>query len=1025
MLVRRIVTALALVTTASPAWAFAPSHAGHPEGLQLASGAHVRVARQTAVSAPAGHPPWAALVGDDATSWRATWDVHTGVPLRILGRGLAVPGSIARPEVAAAAAKAFLAEHLALLAPGASIGDFVLVSNTLDGGMRSVGFEQHHQGLRVRGGQVSFRFKKDRLFVVGSEAVPHVRVPPYAAAVLDASRARELAAAWVAEEGSTALTVGAVSAPFVLPVVLESGEGFQRRVIEVTVESAEPRGRWAVALDAETGLRVAREQTLRFITGTVTMNTPERRPGAVRRDTPARGLRITVDGRAVETSATGSFTTTASRAATVATSVVGRLVRVVNNSGNGATITGTVEDGGTLAWNGASTEQLDSQLTTYISSLVVKDYMRIVAPNLNYLDTQLEANVNLDDVCNAFSDGETINFFNSGQGCENTGRLPDVIYHEYGHAVHANSIIRGVGGFDTALSEGASDYLAAVITGDQGMGRGFFFNNQALRQVDPNNDEAVWPADIDQDPHVTGLIFAGAMWDLRKTLITKYGDAPGRALADRLWYAVLQRAADIPSSYAEVVAADDDDGDVTNGTPNLCDITAAFQAHGLASGEGVGPQIGAANRTDFDVSVTITGDALCPGGELNGAELVWEVRGSGGIGGRIPLNNNGGTLFSASIPQQPAGTVVRYRIEGQLASGEVKSLPDNAADPMYEFYVGPTVPLYCSDFEDDPFLEGWTHALLSGRNREGADDWAWGTPAGVEGSGDPTSALSGRGAIGNDIGGENFNGAYQPGISNEVVSPMIDTQGYTTVRLQYWRWLNVEDGAFDKAEILADGAILWSNLAEGTQADPGTNHTDKEWRFHDVDVSSQAGDGSVQIRYRMTTDRGVELGGWTIDDFCLVGVDTSVVPVCGNGQLEAGEVCDDGNLDNGDGCEASCTATPAPICGDGVVGMGEACDDGNDVDTDGCTRQCTPTTSVPAACGNGQLEAGEACDDGNAAANDGCSSSCTVEAPAVVQPDVIGTEDPSCGCATSTPSSGLPSALFLLVGLYLVRRRAR
>jgi len=29
--------------------------------------------------------------------------------------------------------------------------------------------------------------------------------------------------------------------------------------------------------------------------------------------------------------------------------------------------------------------------------------------------------------------------------------------------------------------------------------------------------------------------------------------------------------------------------------------------------------------------------------------------------------------------------------------------------------------------------------------------------------------------------------------------------------------------------------------------------------------------------------------------------------VCGNGQLEADEVCDDGNLLDGDGCSASCT----------------------------------------------------------------------------------------------------------------------
>lgn len=71
-----------------------------------------------------------------------------------------------------------------------------------------------------------------------------------------------------------------------------------------------------------------------------------------------------------------------------------------------------------------------------------------------------------------------MNFFNSGMGCENTGRIPDVIYHEFGHAVHAHSIIQGAGSFDTSLSEGVSDYLAATTTGDPQMGRGFFFDNR-------------------------------------------------------------------------------------------------------------------------------------------------------------------------------------------------------------------------------------------------------------------------------------------------------------------------------------------------------------------------------------------------------------------------------------------------------------------------------------------------------------------------------------------------------------------
>jgi cysteine-rich repeat protein len=57
---------------------------------------------------------------------------------------------------------------------------------------------------------------------------------------------------------------------------------------------------------------------------------------------------------------------------------------------------------------------------------------------------------------------------------------------------------------------------------------------------------------------------------------------------------------------------------------------------------------------------------------------------------------------------------------------------------------------------------------------------------------------------------------------------------------------------------------------------------------------------------------------------------------CGNGRVEPGEGCDDGNLVDGDGCSATCTDE----CGDGVVERGEECDDGNLVDGDGCEHLC-------------------------------------------------------------------------------------
>ena len=59
---------------------------------------------------------------------------------------------------------------------------------------------------------------------------------------------------------------------------------------------------------------------------------------------------------------------------------------------------------------------------------------------------------------------------------------------------------------------------------------------------------------------------------------------------------------------------------------------------------------------------------------------------------------------------------------------------------------------------------------------------------------------------------------------------------------------------------------------------------------------------------------------------------------CGDGLVQQGEECDDGNLIDGDRCSATCTNEP--YCGDGILADNEACDDGNTVDNDGCSSLC-------------------------------------------------------------------------------------
>ncbi len=114
------------------------------------------------------------------------------------------------------------------------------------------------------------------------------------------------------------------------------------------------------------------------------------------------------------------------------------------------------------------------------------------------------------------------------------------------------------------------------------------------------------------------------------------------------------------------------------------------------------------------------------------------------------------------------------------------------------------------------------------------------------------------------------------------------------------------------------------------------------------------------------------------------------VPTCGDGSLELGELCDDGNTRIGDGCNNLCVPEGGFICqaadlgglnlgtvcstdcGDGVVAGLEECDDQNNTALDGCTAcivdvgfTCSGEPSVcgpDSLCGNLTLDTGEDCD---------------------------------------------------------------
>jgi MYXO-CTERM domain-containing protein len=219
--------------------------------------------------------------------------------------------------------------------------------------------------------------------------------------------------------------------------------------------------------------------------------------------------------------------------------------------------------------------------------------------------------------------------------------------------------------------------------------------------------------------------------------------------------------------------------------------------------------------------------------------------------------------------------------------------------------------------------------------------------------------------------------------------------------LQYRRWLGVEDGFFDHATIYANDTQVWTNLNSNQGDTSNTQHIDREWRFHDVDLTAQVKDNKVQVKYELASDGGLDFGGWTLDAFCIRGKRPGAPqPTCGDSKVDTGEACDSGSANSNttaDACRTDCTRAR---CGDGVIDSNETCDDKNVEDGDGCSATCATEDANPGTGGSA-----------------GTSSAA---------PATNGVKDDSgCGCRVPGPSSSDRSASLAALGVALAGLAAR
>ncbi len=199
--------------------------------------------------------------------------------------------------------------------------------------------------------------------------------------------------------------------------------------------------------------------------------------------------------------------------------------------------------------------------------------------NINGLNYQMAANVELSGTCNAFATGDSINFYKPGGECEALSLSSDVIYHEYTHNVVfilAPRLSDVYYGHTGNMNEGYADYYACSLNNQSCLSDNFLYNYQCLRNCE---NIKRFPENYADEPHYAAEIISGSFWDIRKTL--------GQEKTDTLALVALSYD---PQTFQELgddfLIADDavyGNANLSDGTPNGLTICNGFYSHGILS----------------------------------------------------------------------------------------------------------------------------------------------------------------------------------------------------------------------------------------------------------------------------------------------------------------------------------------------------------------------------------------------------------------------------------------------------------
>jgi fibronectin type 3 domain-containing protein len=595
---------------------------------------------------------WQRFAGEQSVAWASYVDKRTGTIDYAEGGNIAwVPGpgnnlsavdlglaNGSRPSLATL--ESLARRQLGAVAPALGVDAASLVLNrgrsgNPGGHVWLVDFDVLLGGTKVEGARVVFTVNNGNLISFGSENLPSPgTVAPAVKVSRDAARLAFFDYVDGYQVGDTIVDNGTYR---LLPVTVTDdrfAEGYApgrgRGVLGVWEFSFRREGivgTWRGRVDASNGTVIEFYDINEYGSAT---------GGAYRADRPAAEvvlpLPFTNVASGVYTNSAGIFSGT-----TGTTTLDGQFVKITDSCG---TISKAADGTGALALgSSAGTDcttpgsggagNTHASRTQFYMVNRAKEVGRGWLPSNSWLNAKLTSNVNLNQTCNAYWNGSTLNFFRSGGGCANTGELPGVSLHEWGHGLDSND---GSGSSaDNGTGETYGDFSAALATHSSCIGNGFLGSNcggygnactscSGVRDIDwakhsrntastvsnftqttcpnPSPSNPNYKGPCGKEGHCESLVSSEALWDLANRDLPSPGSGAAWATVDRLWYLSRSTATKgfnctasgtwtsngcFTGSYFRAMRAiDDDNGNLNDGTPHGGALGAAFNRHGIA-----------------------------------------------------------------------------------------------------------------------------------------------------------------------------------------------------------------------------------------------------------------------------------------------------------------------------------------------------------------------------------------------------------------------------------------------------------